>query len=220
MVPQVLDWFGGFGYKIPFGVSIADYILDISLGEAGYSNSGASGQAAIKELYTAYETQFGGAASAGNLAMQAGGFSSSNTASSKKQLQGAADSSGYLAAGGQDQQQHVRVLPLSTAHVEADGFSGQASSQGSVLKQQQPAARAVTGSGSGAAQQQQQQHRKRGKDRAPYLEQLRVLLQRTVRVRRFEQMTGQHFFQLFAVAFITGGIGRSTQTFIALPGNN
>lgn len=29
-------------------------------------------------------------------------------------------------------------------------------------------------------------------------------MQRAGRVRRFEQMTGQHFFQLFAVAFITG----------------
>lgn len=45
---------------------------------------------------------------------------------------------------------------------------------------------------------------KAGKERAPYWDQLRVLLQRTARVRRFEQMTGQHFFQLFAVAFITG----------------
>lgn len=218
---QVLDWFGGFGYKIPFGVSIADYILDISLGEAGYSSSGASGQAAIKELYTAYETQFGGAASAGNLAMQAGGFSNSNTGSSKKQLQlqgaqgsgvtssAAADSSGYLAAGGRDQQQHVRVLPLSSVPGRVgDGFTGsvahvaQGQVSSGVLKQQQPAAMAVTGSSSGAAAQQQQ--RKQGKDRAPYLEQLRVLLQRTARVRRFEQMTGQHFFQLFAVAFITG----------------
>jgi hypothetical protein len=31
-----------------------------------------------------------------------------------------------------------------------------------------------------------------------------VRVQRAGRVRRFEQMTGQHFFQLFAVAFITG----------------
>jgi hypothetical protein len=31
-----------------------------------------------------------------------------------------------------------------------------------------------------------------------------VLLQRAERVRRFESMTGQQFFQLFAVAFITG----------------
>lgn len=136
--------------------------------------------------------------------MQAGGFSSSsNTASSKKQLQGPADSSGYLAAGGRDQQQqHVRVLPLSTAHRESDGFSSvQGPASSGVNKQQPSAALAVTGSSGGPGQQQ---HRKRGKDRAPYLEQLRVLLQRTARVRRFEQMTGQHFFQLFAVAFITG----------------
>lgn len=57
---QVLDWFGQFGYKIPFGVSIADYILDISLGEAGYSSSGLTGSAAIKEVYEAYESQFAG----------------------------------------------------------------------------------------------------------------------------------------------------------------
>lgn len=30
-------------------------------------------------------------------------------------------------------------------------------------------------------------------------------MQRASRVRRFEQLTGQHFFTLFAVAFITGG---------------
>jgi hypothetical protein len=40
--------------------------------------------------------------------------------------------------------------------------------------------------------------------RAYYWDQLTVLTQRAGRVRRFEQMTGQHFFQLFAVAFITG----------------
>eukprot|EP00775_Hariotina_reticulata_P013254 gene13254-13384_t len=39
---------------------------------------------------------------------------------------------------------------------------------------------------------------------AAYWQQLQVLFQRSGRVRRFEQMTGQHFFQLFAVAFITG----------------
>jgi hypothetical protein len=40
---QVLDWFGGFCFKIPFGVSIPDYILDLSMGQAGYSCSGKTG---------------------------------------------------------------------------------------------------------------------------------------------------------------------------------
>lgn len=162
---QVLDWFGGFGYQIPFGVSVADFILDISLGEAGYSNSGATGNAAVKELYTAFETQYGGAASAGNAAMQAGGFSSSIN-------------------------QQQKVLPMSTIHSAGDISSLDRTQQAGVLSTEK---------------QQQQPVRKGGKDRAPYWEQLRVLLQRTARVRRFEQMTGQHFFQLFAVAFITGG---------------
>jgi hypothetical protein len=61
---QVLDWFGQFGFRIPFGVSIADYILDISLGEAGYSSSGKSGSAAVTELYTAFEQQYAGKANA------------------------------------------------------------------------------------------------------------------------------------------------------------
>jgi hypothetical protein len=61
---QVLDWFGQFGFRIPFGVSIADYILDISLGEAGYSSSGNTGSAAVTELYTAFEQQYAGKANA------------------------------------------------------------------------------------------------------------------------------------------------------------
>eukprot|EP00882_Tetradesmus_deserticola_P032822 GHRQ01037424.1.p1 GENE.GHRQ01037424.1~~GHRQ01037424.1.p1 ORF type:complete len:135 (-),score=62.28 GHRQ01037424.1:118-522(-) len=61
---QVLDWFGQFGYKIPFGVSIADYVLDISLGEAGYSSSGKTGSAAVTELYSAFEQQYAGTANA------------------------------------------------------------------------------------------------------------------------------------------------------------
>jgi hypothetical protein len=159
-----LDWFGGFGYQIPFGVSVADFILDISLGEAGYSNSGATGNAAVKELYRAFETQYGGAASAGNAAMQAGGFSSSI-------------------------KQQQKMLPISTIHSAGDVSGMERTQQAGVLSTEK---------------QQQQPARKGGRDRAPYWEQLRVLLQRTARVRRFEQMTGQHFFQLFAVAFITG----------------
>jgi hypothetical protein len=61
---QVLDWLGQFGFRIPFGVSIADYILDISLGEAGYSSSGKTGSAAVTELYTAFEQQYAGKANA------------------------------------------------------------------------------------------------------------------------------------------------------------
>jgi hypothetical protein len=41
----VLKWFGKFGYEIPFGINVADYILDISMGEAGYSNTGNTGGA-------------------------------------------------------------------------------------------------------------------------------------------------------------------------------
>jgi hypothetical protein len=62
LLAQVLDWFGQFGFRIPFGVSIADYILDISLGEAGYSSSGKTGSAAVTELYTAFEQQYAGKA--------------------------------------------------------------------------------------------------------------------------------------------------------------
>jgi hypothetical protein len=182
---QVLDWFTNFGYQIPFGVSIADYILDISLGEAGYSNSGATGNAAVKELYTAFESQYGGAASVGNKAMQAGGYSSSR----------------------QQQGRNGQIMPLSTIASVGDLQGQDKAPAGSVtVTGLQPAGQhtfAVAGAG---PEQQQKQQQKGGKqERAPYWEQLRVLLQRTARVRRFEQMTGQHFFQLFAVAFITGG---------------
>lgn len=178
---QVLDWFGGFGYQIPFGVSVADFILDISLGEAGYSNSGATGNAAVKELYTAFETQYGGAAAAGNAAMQAGGFSTTT-----KQQQGSG--------------RGTRMLPMSTIPSAGDVSSLDASPRASSA-----VAGPLKGAVSSDAQQQPRSGQRGGKDRAPYWEQLRVLLQRTARVRRFEQMTGQHFFQLFAVAFITGG---------------
>lgn len=188
---QVLDWFGGFGYQIPFGVSIADFILDVSLGEAGYSASGNTGAAAIKELYTAFETRFGGAAK------QGGNYFSSSSSSSKP--------------GG-----HQRQLPMSidggvgefdsprSPHGVSNGVVGsngssiqQPYSQRQHLQQQQP--EGVDSSSSS------KQHSKSGsKDRASYWQQMRVLLQRSARVRRFEEMTGQHFFQLFAVAFITG----------------
>jgi len=188
VLSQVLDWFSRFGYQIPFGVSIADYILDISLGEAGYSNTGNTGPAAIKELYSAFEAQFGGAASVGNKAMQAGGFSSSNTSSTSgsklQQPQGALG----IQAG-----RSTQALPLSTIYSVGDLEKDQDGGKGRGVGQQ------VFAAGSS------KQHRKPDKGRAPYWEQLRVLLQRTARVRRFEQMTGQHFFQLFAVAFITGG---------------
>lgn len=187
LTPQVLDWFGNFGYQIPFGVSIADYILDISLGEAGYSNTGATGNAAIKELYTAFESQYGGAAAAANKAIQTHGYSSGSTVS--KQRQG---------------------LPLSTiasvGDMQAEDLSPSASHSHSrsPLQPHQQSALAVSGPGVVSEKQQKQHSGRSKKERAPYWEQLRVLLQRTARVRRFEQMTGQHFFQLFAVAFITG----------------
>lgn len=184
-----MDWFSRFGYQIPFGVSLADYILDISLGEAGYSNTGNTGTAAIKELYSAFETQFGGAASVSNKAMQAGGFSSSNTSSKLQQPQGALS----IQAG-----RSTQALPLSTIYSVGDLEKDQDGGKGRAVGQE------VVAAGSGSSSKQ---HRKPGKERAPYWEQLRVLLQRTARVRRFEQMTGQHFFQLFAVAFITGGCG-------------
>lgn len=180
---QVLDWFANYGYQIPFGVSIADYILDISLGEAGYSNSGATGNAAVKELYTAFESQYGGAVSVGNKAMQAGGYSSS------KQQRG----------------RNGQIMPLSTIASVGDLHEQAPAGSITVLGSSPAGQNAFAVAGAGPGQQQKQQQKSGKQERAPYWEQLRVLLQRTARVRRFEQMTGQHFFQLFAVAFITGG---------------
>ncbi|WIA19845.1 hypothetical protein OEZ85_005749 [Tetradesmus obliquus] len=150
---QVLDWFGQFGFKIPFGVSIADYILDISLGEAGYSSSGKSGSAAVTELYTAFEQQYAGSANAHK----------HNTGFSYTQPQ------------------------------ITNGVNGSSSEAVAVA--------AADGSGRKKISSKKESHKRVG---ASYWDQLVVLSQRAGRVRRFEQMTGQHFFQLFAVAFITG----------------
>jgi hypothetical protein len=200
-----LDWFGRFGYQIPFGVSIADYILDISLGEAGYSSSGASGSTAIQELYTAFESQYGGAAGAGNKALQTHGFNNNNNGTVSS---GAVNSngSGLVPGGRQQGQQGQRVLPLSTIASVGD-MQAQDLQQGPVSsfadaqqQQQQPKQQSGLPVSAGGGQQQQQHHQqpqqqlqekkggKAGKDRAPYWEQVRVLLQRTARVRRFEQV--------------------------------
>ncbi|KAF6261731.1 hypothetical protein COO60DRAFT_1699664 [Scenedesmus sp. NREL 46B-D3] len=140
---QVLDWFGKFGFKIPFGVSIADYILDISLGEAGYSSSGNSGSAA----------QYAGKSNAHKY----------NSGFSYTQPQ---ISDGAAGAG-------AAALPVSSG-------------------------------GAVVAEKSSSKPERTKRVGAKYWDQLVVLSQRAGRVRRFEQMTGQHFFQLFAVAFITG----------------
>lgn len=224
----MLDWFGQFGYKIPFGVSIADYILDISLGEAGYSSSGKTGTAAITELYTAFEQQH---------AVQEGkqlgnyyeGFSSSsNLAGQVKQLPVSSSSSD--AAG-------KRIVTFDGVKAVDDNSSGSTGKR--YVAVAVPAARDNSSNSTGhhsfsedevhsgscdmvintgasnlvkSNGSQQQLHssssdsssKSRKLERAYYWDQLRVLTQRAGRVRRFEQMTGQHFFQLFAVAFITG----------------
>lgn len=95
--------------------------------------------------------------------------------------------------------------------MQAQDLQGSVGSFANGQQQQQPkqGVFAVSAASADGREQQQRQVQEKGgkprKDRAPYWEQLRVLLQRTARVRRFEQMTGQHFFQLSAVAFITGG---------------
>jgi hypothetical protein len=111
---QVLDWFGKFGFRIPFGVSIADYILDISLGEAGYSSSGNTGNAAVTELYTAFEQQYAGKANAHK----------HNTGFSYKQPQQI--SNGTAAAAGALPMSHGGAVngSSSDAVVLADGSSG------------------------------------------------------------------------------------------------
>jgi hypothetical protein len=175
----VLDHFAQFGYNIPFGVSIADYILDVSLGEAGYSSTGKTGNAAVQELWTVYEgsTRYSPAAAA---------------AVEGKQLE-----------------------EVQLADHKRRYLSGQAPLQGKILimddagssssTPRTPASRAVTAGNS----RDPSSHSMKGKHEqhqgAAYWQQLQVLFQRSGRVRRFEQMTGQHFFQLFAVAFITGG---------------
>jgi hypothetical protein len=55
---------------------------------------------------------------------------------------------------------------------------------------------------------------------ASYSEQLRVLFQRSVKVRRFESLSGQRFLQLFMVAVVTGlfWFQRGTKTTVPVGG--
>jgi len=52
---DVVTWMDGFGLQIPFGTSIADFVLDCSMGEAGVTSSGHTGDAAVSELWTAWQ---------------------------------------------------------------------------------------------------------------------------------------------------------------------
>jgi hypothetical protein len=102
---------------------------------------------------------------------------------------------GGYSSSKQQQGRNGQIMPLSTIASVGDLQGQEKAPAGSIT---------VTGLSPAGPVQQQQPPQGGKQERAPYWEQLRVLLQRTARVRRFEQMTGQHFFQLFAVAFITG----------------
>jgi hypothetical protein len=56
----VVGWMEGFGLRVPFGTSIADFVLDTAMGEAGGTKSGKTGDAAVKELWTAWEARASG----------------------------------------------------------------------------------------------------------------------------------------------------------------
>lgn len=222
----MLGWFERFGYHITLGVSVADFILDVSLGEAGYSSSGASGAAAVRELFTAFERQSGGAGgvtnglngASGSGAMHTAGFS---TAGQQQQMQ---QQVSFGASKLQPSSSGGRLQPSDSAFSVRSSNGRRQAGIGSFNLLQPTAApacsadEATTTALEGSQQQstrhtqqhqqqqpEQKQHSASGRERAPYVEQLRMMLQRTERVRRFEQLTCQNFFQLLAVAFITGG---------------
>jgi hypothetical protein len=51
----VLDWFAHFGYNLPHGISTADFVLDLAMGEAEVGRGLAGGMAAVRGLYGASE---------------------------------------------------------------------------------------------------------------------------------------------------------------------
>lgn len=216
----MLDWFGQFGYKIPFGVSIADYILDISLGEAGYSNTGKTGSAAITELYTAFESHYGITDAKQQQGQQPHYF----TKADLKLLPAAAGSTvpaqqvGKLAAfdgiasAADGNSRQIKVLGFNSSSEglsDADSPTSRSEEEARTSSScdmviRTGASNLVAGSGDKHQHGADGSSKGRRLQRAYYWDQLRVLTHRAGRVRRFEQMTGQHFFQLFAVAFITG----------------
>ncbi|GBF97037.1 ABC transporter G family member [Raphidocelis subcapitata] len=171
----VADWFAGFGLRVPFGTSIADFVLDAAMGEAGATHSGATGDAAVRELWAAWEARASdggrarGTAASDHAALGGGGRNGFGG--------GAGDGFG-VAVGG-------RNAPFGVDGVD-DGDGGGKCVAAS-------AASASAGASHGGA-----------RGGASWPQQVRVLTARALKVRRFEQLTASHFFTLLFVAAIAG----------------
>ena len=191
------------------------------MGEAGYTTKGNTGAAAVEECYKAFESCVGSRHS-----LQEGGFSLSfveryregqETELQQQQQQqqqrgediaelprlpvssGAAAGGGVVINGGGPRMQDV-VLRQPPSAITAT--PGALSISGAPVETTVPAAAA---GGVVEKKKGMEPYLENGKRAgAPFLKQVTTLASRAARVRRFEQMTGQHFFTLLAVAFITG----------------
>lgn len=178
---EAIGWFGRLGYKLPYGINAADFILDLASSDvATQKRDGEESREYLIELYEAYVGQ-----------QHSDGFQShtadrdipairasldlphSPTRSSKKLMVPAPISAGH------EYDEHAEPGPFSSKE-HADIESGKGGGMGSAFGE--------------------------GGDRwgAPYRVQFMVLLSRSIRVRRFQALSTQDIAQLLILGTLAG----------------
>lgn len=176
---QVATWFTHLGFSLPYGVNVADFILDLAMGEV--QGPGAiQGKPAIQALYRTYQSYS---------QEHANGFFDPAPLPGNEIVRRASEAvlPGKGSLGG---------LSLTVEDVEE-----RPKPEGSFL-QRLTSSISVVGKSAGAGGEESQ-----GKGRrvgAKYWDQLTVLFMRSIKVRRFESLSSQKFLQLVLVALVTG----------------
>ncbi|KAI3436788.1 hypothetical protein D9Q98_006199 [Chlorella vulgaris] len=179
---QAAEWFSRLGYSLPYGSSLADFILDLA--SADVSNPERDGEQSRLYLIDTAEAYL--------RRHPQDGFNMDRDSDSGAGG-GATAGPGHISGSGSGSSSPTSISRSDGADIAATrGISGvtvsKLGAQGDIQ---------VAGGSSGALQEE---HRWG----APYLTQVSLLFRRSLRTRRFETMKGQDVMQFSAIALLAG----------------